>query len=407
MVIVGKRCFICGKLKMPTNPDEVPPLPPIDVVYTNDIGYIGMITLDSISTFPYANIKIKFSLIEKTRDIIKMAIESTLSDTLIGMIGISDNIQTTSCIVAMKGGGNTWTNKVYALPEWTETLTDIVFTDKSLVTSSRFDGEPWTFGVRYINTEDLFYYDLINEYCYRTKFDTENLTATPPYHGVSEKFTWHTNDATIRMVAIPYSNDVTIAYESRYFINQSPTNWSEFLSLFYIDGSLPYNITMSDARLTSEIQDIINQRETFLDMKYIKSNQSIAILQNVMVSNFTPKAIILLFSWNTNAYLIHYSNDYYRWTSMDVIGNNLWIGGWETNNNGITQHYLNQQYPLWMCGLSGDEHSSAVDIAVPNTQETDVYLLHSTNLMKWVYDSRIPAAISPYSQPCIDYGDKD
>ena len=216
--------------------------------------------------------------------------------------------------------------------------------------------------------------------------------------------TWHLNDAMIRMVAIPGGNDVTIGYKGRVFLTQDSTDWTEKLPLFYINGnSAPY-VTMTNAKMTFALQGV-NGSETFLDIKYVSSNNTIPILQHTNRNTSNP-SLVLFFSWNSTSHIYESPGDPYRWSSLDIVGDNLWIGGAETSSNSIIQNYFNQQNTSWFCYFGGEDSSSQLSEPITETLYSDVALLHSTNLIEWVHKSRVTGLRRTYTQPCIDYGDR-
>jgi len=387
MRIIGKRCFFCGKLAMPIGHEyEEPQLPPRELLYQDYVGFIAMVDLDSIEYFPSANMKVQYSLIDKTSDIRKLAILASASDTMIGMIGIANNVGKPSCLVTMRGGGNTWSNNVYAFPDCSEILTDIAIGDKSLITASLFEGEPWTFGVRYVNISALFDNDDISEYRLGKRFDTENMYLDPSTY----RLTWHSNDVTIRLVAMPYGNDVTVAYKGKEFTAQDSSEFNDRIALFYINGSSPNNITMDDAK-TVEVRG--DASDTFLGMEYIPPIQAIGLLhiRNNTVAN---PSCLAFFKWNSTNYT-EMTTGQYPWSSFDVANGCVWTAGWSVINNRIVHEFRNTLYSAFGVGCLYDSSFPAGQLRnypSPDLKNTYIDLFHSTELMEWEHKARISAA---------------
>ena len=387
MKVAGDCCFFCGEMTIPTDHYILPPI--LDRTASFDKkGYIACLYLDSIEDPYNPNVRCRFCLIDNTIEMTKMAIYSYSSDTAIAMIGKYDNSDRTSCLVSVVGIGSSWQNSVYYFTDTTETLTDITITDKSLVTASRFGGENYTFGVRYVNLSD-FYNDNITEYQTLNKFNTVNMVDNPDHLQV----TWHRNYATIRLIAMPNSNDVTLAHESHRFSGQQGEFYSYF-SLYYINGSNPYNISMSYARRIPCCEYPV---EVFKDMQYVPINDQIALLENHPSLNY--QGAIPLFSWN-NTTLNDLASQDFDMTAMVITANKyIWTGGTNQTNNCIYQH--NQDISSTAtCLRPGSNQSRTMSPLPDNIQSTTDVKKKYKNNMEWIYKSRVVPFITQYEIKC-------
>ena len=392
MKVAGDCCFFCGRIVIPTEP----PLPPPIIDRSSGFyekGYIACLYLDSIDNPYNPNVRCRFSLIEGTYEMTKMAIYSYSNDTAIALIGKYGNPDHTSCLVSVTSSGSSWQNNVYYFTDTTETLTDITLTDKCLVTASRFGGETTTFGVRYVNLYDFFYSTNITDYTSLNKFDTHNLLTNPPSPPATA---WHRNDATIRIVAVPSSNNVIIGQECHYF-NGPPGSISSYINLYQIDGNNPYNIFMTKAHRTFCVPTF---PDVFYDMQYIPSINKIAILQKHPNTNFNYTGtlnIVSLYS-NTQEY---YSSNYIIMSSMDITANKyVWIGGINMGNNTIVQTCQDITAHLNSCHPIGSSNITNLT-PLPNNIQSTTTIKMIVNPMLWRYKSRDVPAITHYDIPCI------
>lgn len=388
MKVAGDCCFFCGKMVTPTEPHLPPPIIDRSASFDEE-GYIACLCLDSIDDLLNPNVRCRFYLIHNTSEMTKMAIYSYSGDTAIAMIGKYDNPDRTSCLVSVTSTGSSWQNYVYYFTDTTETLTDIVLTDKSLVTASRFGGENYTFGVRYVNLSD-FFYDNITDYKTLNKFNTVNMVDGSPDH---LQVTWHRNYATMRLVAMPNSNDVTLAHEGHFFYDQQG-NYYSYFSLYYIDGSNPYSIYMSKARHKPCYYYPV---EMFKDMQYVPQNDQIALLENH--PSAYHKGAFTLFSWNSWTVNSLASTEF-GMTDMIVTANKyIWTGGTNQTNNCIYQY--NQDISSTATCLPPATNQCLTLSPLPdNIQSTTVINNINKTKKEWEYKFRVVPFITHYEIKC-------
>lgn len=397
MQIVGRKCFFCGKMTYSTTLPEEPPLPPDRTSNSINEGYVAIMSLDSIDADYMANVKVQFSKIVGTSEVTKMAIRADSPDTLIGLIGLKEGTGGESCLVTMKGGGNSWENYVYAFPDTTETLTDIAIGEKSLITTSRFGGETWTFGVRYLNCTNIFEEEIL-EYCNGMKFDTENCTVNALNQ--TSRFTWHYNSTPIRLLAMPNGNDATVSYEGCYIWIPDSDNVTKYISSFYIDGNAPNDIFVSDANRIWSYSEVPN---TFADMKYAPSINSIALLCNPKTANDQQVSTVSLFSWGSTTckFIQSYTQ---KMETMHILSNKLWAGGWHKTYGWLVQCYEDLNNISFNTCLDANNSSVAKFENMPEREPNYVNLRYKENGdMIWEFCSRVLATDYSYEQTCVDF----
>ncbi len=397
MQIVGRRCFFCGKMTYPTTLPEEPPQPPDRTDNPDNVGYIAIMSLDSIAADNMANIKVQFSRVVGTSELTKMAIRSDGSDTLIGMIGLKEGTAGESCLVTMKGGGNSWENYVYAFPDTTETLTDIAIGDKYLITASRFGGEAWTFGVRYLDRYNMFE-DEIEDYWNGMKYNTVNCTVNAPYQ--TTQFSWHNNSTPIRLLAMPNSDDATVSYEGCYIWLTNYDEVTKYICSFYINRNNFGDIFVRDANRVWSYSEVPN---TFVDMQYAPSINSIALLCNPKTANDQQVSTISLFSWGSTTckYIQSYTQ---KMNTMHILNNKLWAGGWNKTYGWLVQCYedLNNITPNECLDVNNSSVSKFVKLPERESNYIEV-LCYRNSHMAWEYFSRILAIEYSYEQTCVAF----
>ena len=396
MKIIGNRCFFCGKMTIPIQSAILPPV--IDRTLVNiEKGYLACLYLDSIEDPNNPNIRCRFSYIDKTLEMNKLAISSNYNDTTIAMIGRYDTIDPTSCLVKVISDASSWEYIVYYFTDTTETLTDIAITEKSLVTASRFGGESTTFGLRYINLDDFFLYDNITEYKTLNKFNTQSLLINPPSPPATA---WHRNDATIRLVAIPYSNDVIVGQECHYFTGYQSA-FDSYIDLYLIDGDDPLNITMADALrspCTTHYPDV------FYDMRYIPDgdnpqNGKVVILEKSPNAPHYP-GILDIISWGSNS-MSCYLNDWILPSSLDIAPNNhVWVGGVRNESYTIVQ-YCQDITTTYSCLLYNNYSTTTLSPMPENNTYIKTLEKKDSKEFQWEWKDRSVPTLTPYEVNCI------
>lgn len=306
MHVVGKWCYICGQMTYAVGSHQEPQGYVVDY---DQCGYIAQIDLDSVSKViltpgsgggiiigggrsltPSPNIKLKFHKFTQTKELTKMAVLLDGGDTLMALIGSHDTNLPIPCLVTLKPVSPRWDYSYYYLKNPDEEFTDVVFTNKSVVTVSRFADQHYSIGVRYANYSSLFDNHDAGEFRHLNLFNTQGMHLL----GDDTEPTWRHNDDPIRMVAIPYTNDVTLAHEGRIFF-PGPNNYSEDLCMYYIDGSSQNDVYMSDA---CKIDCFPYGRPYLYDMQYINEQSCIGVLGAIDSINYSF-TILSLFKWNS------------------------------------------------------------------------------------------------------------
>jgi len=279
------------------------------VVDYDQCGYIAQIDLDSVSTTiltpgsgggiiigggrsltPSPNIKLKFHKFTQTKELTKMDVLLDGGDTLMALIGSHDTNLPIPCLVTLKPVSPGWDCHYYYLKNPDEEFTDVVFTNKSVVTVSRFVDQHYSIGVRYVNYSTLFDNHDIEDFQELNLFNTQGMHLL----GDDTEPTWRHNDDPIRMVAIPYTNDVTLAHEGRIF-SPGHSYYSEDLCMYYIDGSSQNNVYMADA---CKIHCFPYGRPYLYDMQYINEQSCIGVLGAIDSIGYSYTTLSL-FKWNS------------------------------------------------------------------------------------------------------------
>ena len=395
MKIFGNCCFFCGKMNVPTEPD-IPPV--IDrSLFTTEKGYLACLYLDSIEDPNNPNIRCRFSYIENTHEMNKMAIFPNISDTAIALIGRYDTTDPTSCLVKVIGNASSWRYRIYFFPDTTETLTDIAITDKSLVTASRFGGETTTFGLRYIDPYVFFQSNNITDYETLNKFNTQNLLIDPP---LPPSTAWHRNNAIIRLVPIPSSNNVIVGQECHYITNNQGY-FDSYIHFYLIKGDDPSNITMNKAlRYFCAIQDPdVLYELRYIPDKYNSKNDKIVILEKAPNSQSCPGNLDII-SWDNNS-LLRYFNGWIVPSALDIAPNNhVWVGGVNKADNTIVQYCqdITTDYSCLLTEPNSLHTLSSMpenNTYIRNIEERDIWNIY------WKYKDRSVPTITPYELLCI------
>lgn len=370
MQVVGNACFFCGKMREPIGYHAQ--IGGGWIFDYRETGYIARMSLNRIDvlapavSFPpgtggpiQPEINVKFSLIEKTREIWKMDIATRSTDTLIAMIAQSSEALDCSSLVAMNGGGSSWSYLVHKINDNQERLTDVAFGGKYLVTASRFAGAHRSFGLRYVYIEDLFDHHNITQYCNRNRFNTDAME-TP----------WRIEEHPIKLVTMPGGNDVTVAYEGINFLDQQDsTNYNRGLALFYINGSNPYNITMTAAR---KVSLGTSYTQEFRAMQYVPYLDAIALKITLPVSPSIGYfwSVVEFFKWNTYTIPSCFSHQDDA-EAMDVMGNKISLVGKSIVTGHPFRVYTDLNYLDNISGCLWEEINNSEDIELDVDKEED------------------------------------
>ena len=322
MKIVGEKGVVCGQMRTP-----------IDYIYLQgqgwtieyeEKGFVGWLDLEGIWALP-SSIKYHLMPIKGTTDLRRLDVLPD-QDTLVAIIGTSDDAAGDPCLVTMKKNGSNGSYSVHVIDNPTEILTDVVFTAKQIATVSKFTNGHRTFGVRFDNRDDLFYNNSIYEYRVLNKYHTPGI---PSGCGYSD--TWHNDNVDIQMVAVPDNDAVIMAHDCWYTNPNDPNDITKWTALYKIedDIGLP-TTTLQESKFMADVPD--KGESSLVDMVY-----------NI------PKGTVMLLNKYQNCSLAtsSFSNiDISTWTcdrlktlsrsemSMDYHNDNsVWIGGVDANDN--------------------------------------------------------------------------
>ncbi len=328
MKIIGKRGVVCGQMKTP-----------IGYIYLQEQGltieyeekgFVGWLDLDGIWALP-SFIKYHLMPIEGTTDLKRLDVFSDInnpdSDTLVALIGTSDDVARDPCLVTMNKYGSYGSYSVYVINNPSEILTDVVFTEKEIATVSKFTNENRTFGVRFDLMGNFFNNNNANEYRVLNKFYTPGVPS-----GCDNSDTWHNDNVDIQMVAVPNDDAVIIAHDCWYTNPNDPNDITKWTALYHIrdDDNTPGITIMNAAKFMSDVPD--RGESSLVDMvynipkgtvmllnKYQQCSLANAGFSNINTSTWTCDSLKIL---SRSAMSMDYHND-----------NSVWIGGIDANDN--------------------------------------------------------------------------
>ena len=400
MVVVGNKCYFCGKKIVPIGMEQGE-----NGLYTtvyDSMGYIGEMALDSVTDADNGNIKYRIWPIRETNNLYRIDATARLngegnSDTLVGMVGI-DSLDHKTCLVLLNKSGVTWSERrlLYPNRNTSETFCDMVFSDRDIAVVSRFADSNFFFAMRTARTDDVFFYNDYTGLDTLYKFNTRQMITK-----ISQKNkSWHFNNVGIRLSAIPNSNEVNVAYESYksrpYGVHDEMSQTSLFLmELPAYPGA---GIRMNDAmNVDAGIKDI----GSFSDMAYVVYGNKVALLHR-SPNGFYLSGAMQMVTWNNVGDIDnYYSPDDESLTSLDVYnGHQVWVAGHRTtHNDSIVQFYQHAQYTSPSCYLGGQQ--SAEQLSPIPDAEVDTCTLGKIDPYKlWSGWKRIGAQRVSITQRC-------
>ena len=206
--IIGDSCYFCGSYY--TSYFEYQ-MGGGQMLVTIENGYIGRFSLSNfvngISPMP-----IKFFTIPGTKTLSKLVGLTQGPNYFICLIGVTSTGR--SCLATVKDDGLYLTYGLHATPA-SETLTDLALTDDHLVTVSRFDDEPYTFGLRAEITGDwvgsILAGNPLPRYPYLNKYQTMGVNTLPEPRPAFP--TAHPMNVEIKLAEVPGTENIVVAYD--------------------------------------------------------------------------------------------------------------------------------------------------------------------------------------------------
>lgn len=197
MKIVDKVCYFCGKMSYYTGNWVYE----MGIGWTPEklnVGYLGRMDITNMGNALNPYVQCQLKKIDGTQRLTKLdAYRDNQGNNGIGLIGVSDYLGL-SCLVTFVDFGTSYEYTTYLIDSSPETLTDIAICTKCLATTSRIQGENWSFGVRYADLDGIFLYQTVSDYAVFNKFNTSAMQDNTPLHSHS---TLHASDAVIRLVS--------------------------------------------------------------------------------------------------------------------------------------------------------------------------------------------------------------
>ena len=340
MLLVGRTLFLCGN--MTESGVGYYTMEGHYVVENATYGFVMTVDVGDLLNPSSPTINIRYNPCIFTSDLSQLAVEVHGADTSIGVIGTCSQTGF-SCLVCLYREGSIgadWIGSEYDMADTTEVLTDVVFTGKTLVTASRFGGEPYTFGIRSSHPSLLFCHGNCSEYDRLTKFDTEGMIELCD----NWQNTWHKNDAIVRLIDVDAGNEVIAAYESRFNYSSPVGSFSNFVTLFHVKRCDMGYPVVADAKTIISVSDFT---EVFKDMKYNVNNRTIALLRRSMTHNNYASGVTL-FSWNDARSKETYSPSE-DMSSFDLTDTTLMAVSNPRNSSRIEQFWKDIRYSVITC----------------------------------------------------------
>lgn len=330
MCAVGNTLFFCGNMQVPIGHD-ISEDGHVAVLY-REVGYVSKMMLSDMLDMQSPQVTNDFFQVDGSISLSKLDVRVSDGDTLIGLVGKAD--EGTSILVTMKGvvGNTGWEYNIISNIPQGEVLTDIVFGEKYLVTASRFTGENLSFGLRYVQINGLFNESNILGYEVLHKFPTDGMTSLC----CGNHPTWHDDLTTIRLAAMPYSDDVTVAYEGRnsaVTLCENDIRSAQLVVLFRVDALDVANIRIVDAQ-SIHYPDV--ECEDFADIKCLPDSKSLVLLHSHMHS--VVGGGVTLFIWDAINHITMPFNDE-NLMAIDNFGEKLWMVGNLVSSNAARQAY--------------------------------------------------------------------
>lgn len=340
IVIVGDMCYFCGKKKF-ENGYQYDLNNNIIIMY-DSVGFVGRFSISN------ANSILKYTIrsINGTVNILRMDIHTDLnSDTLLAMVGVTNGVTKTSCLVFMNGAGSSWYYNVRKSTNTLETITDITFIEKHVVAVSKLQGEPQKFYLRSSEIDD------INNYQYSALDNLKQYNTVSMYDPYSSPYspTWHYDNVQMRLCRVSNDYDFYVAYES-FLPNPLYGLAKNSISLYHMEISQANSnqINMLNAQL---VRGDMVDTGTFVDIASVPYTNSTALLHQTTNSSATVKSILQLASWSTIGALSSLVSSTETLKSIDVL-NNRYVysaGNIPGNNDMIFKLYQDALYPSSSC----------------------------------------------------------
>lgn len=403
MKIVGNNCYICGKAYVPyfTNDPPGPDFPPVvpdgmrSSIVIKEFGYFAFLKLNMIDgpVTSLRNIYCRFRLVPETKELTKLVVYTSIpeSDTIIGLIGKCNSVPTKPCFVSAKVNGSSTDCLVASFNQPEETFTDLALVGKSLVISSRFNDEHYSFSLRLAPHQDVFDNDDFNQL---ERLITVNTEECPD--------TWHRNNANIYLLDEYYSDLTTIAYESIGYESGDTNNYYPYFSLFEVKCVTSYPnsyITIYNSYRTSYPAV---PYKALRGIKYLSDINKIAFLINEPTHTIY-KGLIRLFSWNPSANEPAFFTNLSGISDIDVSsGKCLWTVGTNPSTRAIHQFYDDAtDNALCYIPSQGGYTKQCENPDITNTT-TECVKNQSSN-KKWSFSTNAKATLVTPTVECLDY----
>ena len=226
----------------------------------------------------------------------------------------------------------------------TETLTDAVISadGNSIVAVSRIKDEFYKFALRIEKPGIAF--DMANpvvplvNFERRSVYDTYGLT-----HQQSQEptMTRHRNDADIRLLAMPGSKEVTVAYECRdTTLSCKVQHNTALFKIEYPNFFVDYSTSMTGKQM---VTGALDNHHTFSDMTYVPYDNTIAILHSRRSGDCEMNTVVQFPSWNSYGDIdaIMTARQYHR--SLDVFKKTyVYLAGFDVTNDHLVHFFQNK-----------------------------------------------------------------
>lgn len=342
MLILGNYCYFCGTCRKPISSYYEPG---IGWAYVYDsTGFIGRISIDKLTSSSPV-IFMQLQDIPETKNLTKIDATVHSGETILALVGKSAELGIHSSLVLINELSSSWYKRVYPVNNSNEILTDAIFTKNHLITVSVYDNEHFSFGLRREGIPALSVvptgpYNLFS-YSMLSKYNTYNMTG--PLSS-NPQATWHHANTVALLSCIPGSDTVTVAYQSLDTSAVCPYSQNQ-TALFQIvcDPSDNYYMKIRNAQLVSSTH---NEPYTFVDMKYIPYDRTIAFLQYNLDNLQYSASVIQFASWNTlDTDIPNISSDLVTNRSMDIWQDQyFYLSGSSQSDSALITFMQNKHY---------------------------------------------------------------
>lgn len=397
MVIQKSHCFFCGTYT--------------DVPNSTTKGLVGCITLDHIEYTPaiLADIDIYLCTIPDTKEFTQMDAHQSTGGFQICLVGQSTSTTSPSCAAFVEWQNPNWSYRVVEVQDPNETMTDIAFSGlgTKIVAVSRYNNEPYKFGLRGEYTSNLFSFGTpispIISFTHRNTVNTQGLylaSTSNPYP------TWHDNNIVARIVCPPNSEEFTVAYECVDATKVCETQRQ--VALFRIDiSTFPWNYNMN---LTGKqiVHGYFEESSTFTDMIYIPYNKHFALLHRSGNSSNGKSTAVQFPSWLGYGQINTLISDIDLHSSMSVkLKNNIyWLNLVGNNQSDSKVCYFQQNLDVMKesCYMT---HPMSLSEELLETDWSTYQGIRDVNdnnhYDKLGYSTTIYASGTPWDNKCTSY----